>query len=71
MNKTELTCPRCESNNLECRQLGVRGSGWLVAFGTGMIFGEKDDLNAYACQECGFVFLQLKDIPKQSQEEGT
>ena len=63
MSTIELKCPRCESRNLERRQLGVRGSGWRVTFGTAMIFGEKDDLDAYACQECGFVFLQLRDMP--------
>lgn len=49
-------CPRCGSHDLECRELGVRGAFWRVAFGSG--FG-KEDIVAYACRQCRFIFLEL------------
>jgi transposase-like protein len=63
MNEEHLRCPRCERSNLECQELGVKYSRWKVTFGR-KFFG-KHDIVGYACRDCGFVFLQLKEFGTQ------
>ena len=67
-DEAKLKCPRCGSHNVESRELGVRGTFWRVALGTG--FG-KDDVIAHACQECRFVFLELVDRISGARRAGT
>ncbi|MHC4435101.1 MAG: hypothetical protein ACYTBS_24975 [Planctomycetota bacterium] len=67
MNRRDLKCPQCSSTNLECTELGVSGSTWKVTFGR-EFFG-KEDLVAHACRECGFVFLQLEEFVKQTDNK--
>jgi predicted nucleic-acid-binding Zn-ribbon protein len=55
-DEAELRCPRCGSPALESRELGIRGAGWRVTFGTGF---DKDNIVAHACRQCRFVFLEL------------
>jgi uncharacterized Zn finger protein len=52
-----LKCPQCGCSELDCRELGIKGSRWAVTFGREPF--KKEKLLAYACGECGFVFLQL------------
>lgn len=63
MAREYLKCPQCGSTDLDCRELGVRGSGWKVMFGHRLF--RKEEMLAYACQECGFVFLQLLNVPRK------
>ncbi len=60
MESDNLKCPQCSSINLDCRELGIRGSRWKVMFGRELL--NKDELLAYACDDCGFVFLRLNKI---------
>jgi len=50
-------CPQCESEELHNDHLSQRGSAWSICVG-GTLF-EKKELLAYACEDCGFVFLTL------------
>jgi predicted nucleic-acid-binding Zn-ribbon protein len=59
MLPSEFTCPQCGSQNLERNKLGVGGSAWVVKFGTSLF--KKKNLIAYACKDCGFVFLYLEE----------
>ncbi len=55
-DEAKLKCPRCGSDDLVSRGLGIRGLGWQVTFGQGF---DKDDIMAHACKQCRFVFLAL------------
>ncbi len=58
-----LNCPRCESSDLDCRELGLSTTRWKIMFGRELF--RKEEMQAYACQECGFVFLQLLKVPSK------
>ncbi len=53
-------CPSCHSTDLEEGHLSQKGSAWPILFGSTLF--EKKELLAYACKECGFVFLVLGDL---------
>jgi predicted nucleic-acid-binding Zn-ribbon protein len=63
MTGRDLKCPQCGCADLDCRQLGVKGARWQVMFGHELF--KKEEMLAYACQECGFVFLQLLKVPSK------
>lgn len=57
MTDSERSCPQCQSRDLVADHLSVKASAWPVMFG-GELF-HKNELVAYACKECGYVFLYL------------
>jgi DNA-directed RNA polymerase subunit RPC12/RpoP len=59
MDSDNLKCPQCSGIHLDCRELGISGSRWKIMFGREIF--KKEELLAYACEDCGFVFLQLKN----------
>jgi transposase-like protein len=61
------SCPQCKSEDLHKGHLSQKGSSWPVLFG-GKLF-EKEELQAYACRKCGFVFLYLKS--SELEHEGS
>jgi len=62
MTEPDRSCPQCQSRDLDSELLSVKASGWPVMFGSQpVMFGrqlfQKHWLIAYACKECGYVFL--------------
>ena len=55
MNRERRCCPQCRSEEVLEDHLSQKGSAWPILFG-GTLF-EKKELFAYACRNCGFVFL--------------
>lgn len=51
-NDEDLACPRCKSNELV---IGKLNNGQKLYF-------EDQEVTAIACQNCGFVFMMLKDF---------
>ena len=64
MSHGERCCPQCGSQELDEDHLSERGSAWPILFGGRL--GAKRDLVAYACRDCGFVFLYLGPTAKAS-----
>ena len=58
MAKQVRKCPQCQSTDLQCEHLGIPASPLPVQFGTQPF--KKQELLAYACKKCGFVFLYLE-----------
>lgn len=63
MKTPERNCPQCESRSLEQDHLSQKGSVWPILFGRNLF--KKKELLAYACKECGFVFLALGDAAEE------
>lgn len=57
MSEKPRYCPQCKSKELVQDHLSVKGSAWPVLFGSTLL--RKRELLAFACQDCGFVFLAL------------
>lgn len=63
MKTHELSCPQCQSRELEREQLTQKGSVWPILFGSSLF--KKKELWAHACRSCGFVFLRLGEPAKE------
>lgn len=53
----ELSCPSCKSINLTLEELRPMSTLSKVTFGFSFL---KSNLLAFACKDCGFVFLMLR-----------
>ena len=57
MTKQERKCPQCQSTNHKCEHLAQKAAAWPIVFGDTLT--KRKELLAYACQDCGYVFLYL------------
>jgi predicted nucleic-acid-binding Zn-ribbon protein len=60
-----MTCPKCKAEMTQggLWDYGIRGIRWMEKFHP-FSFGKA--VHAYACQECGYIEMYLKDTKDQA-----